>query len=51
MLKCNLDYGNDEKLKALKVKLNQYEETYEINFLKLKFDLRSSTLILGGTLF
>jgi hypothetical protein len=36
VLKCNLDYGNDEKLKELKVKLNQCEETYKINLSKLK---------------
>jgi hypothetical protein len=35
VLKCDVDHENDEKLKELKVKLKQYEETYKINLSKL----------------
>ncbi len=35
MLKCNINHDDDEKLKELRVKLNQYEETYKINLSKL----------------
>ena len=35
MLKCNINHDDDDKLKELKVKLNQYEETYKINVSKL----------------
>ena len=35
MLKCNINHDDYDKLKELKVKLNQYEETYKINLSKL----------------
>ena len=35
MLKCNINHDDNDKLKELKVKLNQYEETYKINLSKL----------------